>query len=1005
MFKKITVIFLGIMFFGIGLSANTKPISHKNIKTPFNLNRVIEQVTHHPVRKGKEILIKGRVYEAIFKEGKVILRAKDKDPSAEDMIIPVEGIPEIRGDEVVYEYGYGQEVAFEGKRKGIIFRETNPAHQPAQMGEYTGNVARLKEEYNKDGIKSGEFLIDTNVVYMGAQGYQSSPSITFDGTNYLVVWQDERSGSYDIYGAKVSPSGAVLNPAGIPISTASGDQSSPSITFDGTNYLVVWADGRSGSYDIYGARVSTSGVVLDAAGIPISTASGDQYSPSIAFDGTNYLVVWVDYRSSLYYSDIYGARVTTSGAVLDTAGIPISTASGDQYSPSIAFDGTNYFVVWTDGRDVWDIYGARVTTSGAVLDTAGIPISTESDNQYSPSIAFDGTNYLVVWMDERSGLYSDIYGAKVSPSGTVLDTAGIPISTASGDQYSPSIAFDGTNYLVVWRDYRSDSDYDIYGARVTTAGTVLDPAGIPISTASGDQYSPSIGFDGTNYLVVWEDYRSGTSWDSDIYGARVSTSGTVLDTAGIRISTVLVAYGQYSPSITFDGTNYLVVWEDGRNSSFYSDIYGARVTTSGAVLDTAGIPISTASGDQYSPSIAFDGTNYLVVWRDARSGVDIYGARVSTSGAVLDTAGIPISTASGWQESPSIGFDGTNYLVVWEDKRSDSDYDIYGAKVSPSGTVLDTAGIPISTASGDQYSPSIAFDGTNYLVVWRDYRSDSDYDIYGARVTTSGTVLDPSGIAISTAANNQYSPSIAFDGTNYLVVWADERSGWYDIYGARISILGTVLDTAGIPISTAANNQYSPSSIAFDGTNYFVVWKEWHSGSDYDIYGARVTTSGTVIDSFPISTQSGDQKSPALAKGSGTQMLVVYSGWVDSINGKPANTMRIWGKFSPFTGIKEKNEKSKLQNAKLLTYPNPFTQTMEIKYRLTDESPQMTAIKIYDISGRLVKTLLNKEQKSGYYTLTWDGRDNTGKKLPSGIYLIHLEAGKYTATRKISLIK
>ena len=308
---------------------------------------MIEKVTHHPVRDGERIIIRDRVYEAIFKEGEVILRPRDKSPGAEDVVIPVAGIPEIEGNKVVYEYWNGQRVIFEGKYTGLRFREINPAHQPGQMGEHSGNIAELKERYT-DGERSGEFLIDTSVVYVDAPDYQDYPGIAFDGTNYLVVWQDARSGSWDIYGARVSPSGTVLDPGGIPISTPTYNQYSPSVAFDGTNYLVVWEDRRGSLGDIYGARVSPSGTVLDTAGIPICTANDWQMYPSIAFDGTNYLVVWDDYRNSSY--DIYGARVTTSGTVLDTAGIPICTATDDQWDPAIAFDGTNYLVVWTDDR-------------------------------------------------------------------------------------------------------------------------------------------------------------------------------------------------------------------------------------------------------------------------------------------------------------------------------------------------------------------------------------------------------------------------------------------------------------------------------------------------------------------------------------------------------------------------------------------------------------------------------------------------------------------------------
>ena len=56
-------------------------------------------------------------------------------------------------------------------------------------------------------------------------------------------------------------------------------------------------------------------------------------------------------------------------------------------------------------------------------------------------------------------------------------------------------------------------------------------------------------------------------------------------------------------------------------------------------------------------------------------------------------------------------------------------------------------------------NPSVAWDGANYLVVWQDNRGNG-LDIYGVRVSGTGTVLDPSGVAISTAAGNQRNPAL-----------------------------------------------------------------------------------------------------------------------------------------------------------------------------------------------------------------------------------------------------
>ncbi len=969
-------------------------ISGPSLQIPFNVDEIIERVTHHPIKEGDKIVIKDAVYEAFFDERGVVLKPKRFKKNAEDLVIPINGKPGIKDGKVIYHTGYG-DIIFYGTNQGLNFEEryrSSLAQSPDYLiTQYTGNVAHLENEKVNECSRTGEFLIDTNVVYVLPLYSEFSPSVAFDGTNYLVVWEDSRRGRFTIYGARVSKSGVVLDSAGIgmPIPPYTNTQGDPSVAFNGTNYLVVWKN-YSCFIEIYGARVSPGGVVLDSAGILISPAAYLPGYPSVASDGTNYLVVWEDYLTPI--PDIYGARVSPGGVVLDSSGIPISTAAYDQRYPSVAFDGTNYLVVWEDYRSGshFDIYGARVSQGGAVLDSSGIPISTAARSEH-PSVAFNGTNYLVVWEDFRSGSTLDIYGARVASNGTVLDPAGIPISTAENSQMTPSVAFNGTNYLVVWKDYRNWGA-DIYGARVASNGTVLDPAGIPVSTAVDDQEAPSVASDGTNYLVVWEGFRSGSHFD--IYGARVSQGGAVLDSSGIPISTA--AYGQWYPSVASDGTNYLVVWEDSRSGT-YSDIYGARVATDGTVLDPAGIPISTAGSFQLLPSVASDGTNYLVVWDDFRGGshYDIYGARVASNGTVLDPAGIPISTAAYGQWYPAVAFNGTNYLVVWEDYGDD---EIYGARVSPGGVVLDSAGILISPAAYLPGFPSVASDGTNYLVVWHDYRSGSHFDLYGARVSPGGVVLDSSGIPISIVANHQWYPAVAFDGTNYLVVWEDSRSGTYsEIYGARVSPGGVVLDSSGIPISIVAGPTYP--AVAFDGTNYLVVWQDDRAALTLDIYGARVNPSGVVMDSFPVSTQPGDQCSPALAHGPGNQVLITYSGWIDYINGHPANTMRIWGKFYPFIEIEEGVSISKDKSPFIKIEPNPFNSSTRIKYSLA--RPCAIELRIYNIAGQCVRTLVNANQNAGIYELNWNGNDDNGRKLPQGIYILWIETERFSKTKKI----
>lgn len=765
-----------------------------------------------------------------------------------------------------------------------------------------------------DPVIGPEFGMD-DPVYGPAYREQHLPAIAFDGNNYLVVWGDGRRNIYyttaDIYGTRVTKEGTILDPGGIAINTTTNAQSLPAIVFDGVNYMVVWAD-----VNIYGARVKTDGTVLDPNGIAICTATNNQSSPALAFNGANYLIVWQDrrndpnpYDSNYNFNDIYGARVTQAGVLLDPGGIAISTAANDQLKPAVISDGSNYLVVWQDSRNepnpgdysyYFNIYGTLVTENGLVLDTSGIVINSATTMQALPALAFDGTNYMVVWSDFRGATGYDIYGARLTTNGDILDLDGIVIANATKNQVSPAIAFNGTDYFVAWSSETSTKP-DIHGVRITLEGSRIDVADIVISSGLNTQEEVNLAFDGTNYLVVWEDDRKdsdpdgGDSYDN-IYGSRVTKNGIVLDPNGIAIS--IAANRQENPAVAFDGTNYFVVWKDYRNTNVYSAIYGTRVAKDGLILDPGGIKISSGLNNKDAPAVAFDGTNYLVVWEDYRNGntSDIYGTRVTKNGVVLKTSGFAVSAASNYQKDTSLAFDGTNYWVIWQDYRAGGT-DIYGTRISTDGTVLDPGGVAICVDASTQSSPAIACsDGSNCLIAWSDGRNGNG-DIYGARVLQDASVLDPNGITISAEGGYQNSPAIAYDGTDYLVVWDDDRNGnGLDIYGSRVSTSGVLLDSNGFAISTVINTQRSPL-ITYDGTEYLVVWRDFRSGNNYDLYGTRVSITGLLIgNEFSISTDQYQYQyqCQAIASSGKGRAIIVYQHFDDSDG---YNSYRISGRL------------------------------------------------------------------------------------------------------------
>ena len=84
-------------------------------------------------------------------------------------------------------------------------------------------------------------------------------------------------------------------------------------------------------------------------------------------------------------------------------------------------------------------------------------------------------------------------------------------------------------------------------------------------------------------------------------------------------------------------------------------------------------------------------------------------------------------------------------------------------------------------------------------------------------------------------------------------------------------------------------------------------------------------------------------------------------------------------------------------------YPNPFNPTTEIKYELPNET--LVNITIYDVMGRKINALVNKEQSAGSYSLQWDATNSVGEAVPAGMYIYTIQAGKYTSTKKMVLLK
>jgi hypothetical protein len=411
-----------------------------------------------------------------------------------------------------------------------------------------------------------------------------------------------------------------------------------------------------------------------------------------------------------------------------------------------------------------------------------------------------------------------------------------------------------------------------------------------------------------------------------------------------------------NPQIVSDGAGgAIVTWDDNRSGS--SDVYAQRVNASGAVQwMVGGVALCTATGGQDYPTIVSDGAGgAIVTWEDYRSGNgDIYAQRVNASGAVQWTMdGVALCARTGIQAFPKITSDGTGGAIVsWEDARMGWE-DIYAQRVNAAGAVQWTInGVALCTAQHHQaYVEIVSDDAGGAIVTWWDGRSEGDtpWDIYVQRVNASGAVQwTADGVALCTATGDQQPPEISADGAGgAIVAWWDGRSGDEGIYAQRVNGSGAAQWITNGVFVCATGSQWSAPTITSSGAGGAIVtWQDERSGNG-DIYAQRLNGAGGITDAdVPKASE---------------------------------------------TGYLSQN------------YPNPFNPTTRITFWIS--VPEHVSLRIYDASGRLMQVLMDEERQTGRYEASWGGRDGEGKAVTSGIYFCRLDAGSFTQTRKMVLLK
>ncbi|NIW43720.1 MAG: T9SS type A sorting domain-containing protein, partial [candidate division Zixibacteria bacterium] len=210
-----------------------------------------------------------------------------------------------------------------------------------------------------------------------------------------------------------------------------------------------------------------------------------------------------------------------------------------------------------------------------------------------------------------------------------------------------------------------------------------------------------------------------------------------------------------------------------------------------------------------------------------------------------------------------------------------------------------------------------------------------------------------------------------------------------------------VVDSLNLISLNTDSIDFDTTYIGSDSTISF--WVENVGQDTLKVYDMPITENAFSVDTATFNLLPGtsqEVKVTFLPPSAGD-----YSGWIQIVSNDPVNdTMLVWvqGVGEPPVGITDP-EGLPTTFGLNPNYPNPFNPATTIKYQL----PQSSDVKlvIYNVLGQKVRTLLATRMKAGYHDVVWDGRNDLGAQVASGIYIYRFKAGDFLKVQKMILMK
>jgi hypothetical protein len=443
-----------------------------------------------------------------------------------------------------------------------------------------------------------------------------------------------------------------------------------------------------------------------------------------------------------------------------------------QAAPVSATDGRDFLLVWVDGRSGYSaLYATRVTADGTVLDPDGILVADSVvDSAQRPSVAWTGDSYIVVWQQDGCRF------RRIAPDGRIDDTAGRVLSWCQ----EPRVAALGGAAIVAGS---RSSEVEIEVGVIESNGDVRK-----VDSAFGRPFD--IACTRAECRLVWE--------------SRGIVSGRRLGRHGERLSIDRVlATDALGPTIAATEERFLVAWRDRTNPGSFSRRIRAQELDADSELGESKfkpfVVIETTTPVLINARTSSSGSGFLVTWtqeREQEEPIDRrHGIRVNYVPYVPpppleirarrigdgEEERLMIAPSNVAQSEPAVASNGLTHLGAWiEDSPS---------KIA--AVVLhDVARTPIAVTrtARQQSEPYVVSCGDHLLVVWAEEQDGGRYSVLARRFRFSGEPLDARPVVVAQKVDSQHRPAAAFDGHSYLIAWNEE----YRVQARRLHRDGTL---------------------------------------------------------------------------------------------------------------------------------------------------------------------------------------------------------------------